>query len=407
MPLVVLIGGIVGGLTGYLMQYWMSAVDYPINVGGKPHHSWPAFIVITFEMTILFAGISAVFGMLALNGLPMPYHPVFNVPRFALASKDRFFLIVFSSDKKYDPSGTRKFLEGLDPRSDFGGAQLNAAPPQIRSRKLTVRRSPALARSDSWVPHSCAFFAQEWDSTDADGISFSQERKHFAPRNHINHVDASLRLPPRHASAAARESASRKSDFFPDQRSARPPVEGTVARGQLHEDSYFYTGKIGNNPGDSMPFPVTKEVLRTRPRALQHFLRTLPLPCGRRQRLRALARVCQQPPSFHIARLQKAPVGYFYDVITEGFGIMPDYASQIPPHDRWNIVAYVRALQLSQNATMADVPAGQNIPSEPPKFGRAGHWREFAGCTARKFEARELRNQRKRNERGASEPIST
>jgi Protein of unknown function (DUF3341) len=116
-PLVVLIGGIVGGLTGYLMQYWISAVDYPLNIGGKPAHSWPAFIVITFEMTILFAGVSAVLGMLALNGLPMPYHPVFNVPRFALASKDRFFLIVFSSDPKYDPAGTRNFIEGLAPRS--------------------------------------------------------------------------------------------------------------------------------------------------------------------------------------------------------------------------------------------------------------------------------------------------
>jgi hypothetical protein len=116
-PLVVLIGGIVGGLSGYLMQWWISAVDYPINVGGKPPHSWPAFIVITFEMTILFAALSAVLGMLALNGLPMPYHPVFNVPRFALASKDRFFLIVFSSDPKYDPAGTRKFMEGLAPRS--------------------------------------------------------------------------------------------------------------------------------------------------------------------------------------------------------------------------------------------------------------------------------------------------
>ena len=116
-PLVVLIGGLLGGLSAYALQYWISAVSYPINVGGKPYHSWPAFIVVTFEMTILFAGISAVFGMLALNGLPMPYHPVFNVPRFALATKDRFFLIVFSSDPKYSASETRRFLEGLVPRS--------------------------------------------------------------------------------------------------------------------------------------------------------------------------------------------------------------------------------------------------------------------------------------------------
>src|SRR5229473_318172 len=90
---------------------------YPVNVGGKPYHSWPSFIIVTFEMTILFAGISAVFGMLALNGLPMPYHPVFNSPRFAFASKDRFFLIVFSSDPKYKPSEVRGFLESLRPRS--------------------------------------------------------------------------------------------------------------------------------------------------------------------------------------------------------------------------------------------------------------------------------------------------
>ena len=116
-PLLVLIGGILGGLSGFALQYWIHVINYPVVVGGRPLNSWPAFIVVTFEMTILFAGISAVFGMLALNGLPMPYHPVFNVPRFALASKDRFFLIVFSSDPRYNALETRRFLESFSPRS--------------------------------------------------------------------------------------------------------------------------------------------------------------------------------------------------------------------------------------------------------------------------------------------------
>ncbi len=116
-PLVVLIGGLIGCLSGYALQYWISVITYPINVGGRPLHSWPAFIVVTFEMTILFAGLAAVLGMLALNGLPMPYHPVFNVPRFAFATKDRFFLMIFSTDLKFNPVDTRRFLEGLSPRS--------------------------------------------------------------------------------------------------------------------------------------------------------------------------------------------------------------------------------------------------------------------------------------------------
>ena len=116
-PMVTLIGAMIGGISGYLMQYWISAVAYPLNIGGRPYHSWPSFIPVTFEMTILFGGISAVLGMLALNGLPMPYHPVFNVPRFVMATKDRFFLIVFSTDPQYSATGTRQFLESLGPRS--------------------------------------------------------------------------------------------------------------------------------------------------------------------------------------------------------------------------------------------------------------------------------------------------
>jgi hypothetical protein len=100
-----------------VLQWWINTISYPINIGGRPLHSWPSFIIVTFEMTILFSGLSAVFGMIALNGLPMPYHPVFNVPQFDAASKDKFFIIVFSSDKNYDPVRTRQFLESLSPLS--------------------------------------------------------------------------------------------------------------------------------------------------------------------------------------------------------------------------------------------------------------------------------------------------
>jgi mono/diheme cytochrome c family protein len=159
-----------------------------------------------------------------------------------------------------------------------------------------------------------------------------------------------------------------RSDFFTDQRSARPPVEGTVARGQLREDAYFYTGKLGNSPGDYMPFPVTKEVLERGRERYNIYCAPCHSRVGDGNGLIPSRGFARKPPSYHIPRLQKAPLGYFYDVISNGFGIMPDYASQIPPQDRWNIVAYVRALQLSQNATRADVPAGQNVPSEPPAF---------------------------------------
>jgi hypothetical protein len=116
MPRIVFGGGLLGALTGYGLQYWVSVIAYPVNIGGKPLHSWVAFIPVTFELMVLFASLSAVIGMLVLNGLPEPYHPIFNAPRFALASTNRFFLAIEAADPHFDRERTLEFLAGLAPR---------------------------------------------------------------------------------------------------------------------------------------------------------------------------------------------------------------------------------------------------------------------------------------------------
>ena len=157
-----------------------------------------------------------------------------------------------------------------------------------------------------------------------------------------------------------------QSDFYADRRSERPIIPGTVARGHLDADAYFYTGRIGANDGDYLPFPATQEVLA---RGQQRF-NIYCSPChgelGDGNGM-IVQRGFKHPPSYHIDRLRRAPIGYFFDVMTNGYGAMSDYSQQVQPADRWAIAAYIRALQLSQHATEADVPAGtQVLKSAPP-----------------------------------------
>jgi hypothetical protein len=116
-PLIVLLGGILGGCSAYALQYWINVIDYPLNIGGRPWHSWPAFIVPTFELTVLFGGLAGVFGMFALNGLPMPYHPLFHVERFGAVTRDKFFVCIEAADPKFDLVETQQFLTALKPLS--------------------------------------------------------------------------------------------------------------------------------------------------------------------------------------------------------------------------------------------------------------------------------------------------
>ena len=157
-----------------------------------------------------------------------------------------------------------------------------------------------------------------------------------------------------------------ESDFYADKSSARPLVEGTVARGHEGADTYFYTGKIGKEDGNYMPFPVTAEVLQRGQQRFNIYCSPCHGEAGDGNGM-IVQRGLKHPPSYHSERLRKAPIGYFFDVMTNGFGAMLDYSQQVPPQDRWAIAAYIRALQLSQGATRADVPAGQPVASAPPK----------------------------------------
>ena len=161
----------------------------------------------------------------------------------------------------------------------------------------------------------------------------------------------------------------RMSDFYADMRSSRPLVPGTVARGHLNEDTYFYTGMINGEPGSVMPFPVTHDVLE---RGRERF-NIYCAPCHSRLgdgNGMIVQRGYRRPPSYHIDRLRQAPLGHFFDVMTNGFGAMPDYAAQVPVRDRWCIIAYIRALQLSQQAPVSAVPAEEraHLTSEPPEI---------------------------------------
>ena len=160
-----------------------------------------------------------------------------------------------------------------------------------------------------------------------------------------------------------RYEALERNDFFADQRSARQPVEGTVARGQLRDDDHMYTGKVNNLPVHTFPMEVTTDLVKRGQERYNIYC----TPCHDQtgQGLGMIVRRgFKRPSSFHIDRLREAPVGYYFDVMTNGFGVMASYAEQVTPKDRWAIAAYIRALQLSQNATLADVPEQERTKLE-------------------------------------------
>jgi hypothetical protein len=164
----------------------------------------------------------------------------------------------------------------------------------------------------------------------------------------------------------------RASDFFADGRGSRPLLPGTVARGQLRDDTYFYTGMVNGKEGDAMPFPVTEQVLKRGQERYNIYCTPCHSATGDGNGM-IVQRGYRRPPSYLDPKLLNAPLGHFYDVMSNGFGAMPDYAAQVAPRDRWAIAAYIRALQLSQRAP-ASLAQGQNLnASAPVENPNAGH----------------------------------
>ena len=292
----VLCGGILGMFAGFGLCYWVSTIAHPLNVGGRPMNSWPSFIPVTFELTILIASFAAVISMIALNGLPMPY-----------------------------------------------------------IRCSTCRHSRARARtSSSWRsrhrpevrPHAHVRIPEESRSARKS----SGEPAPRKPPRSLLAITASLFL----ASGCRQDMHDqpmhrplRASAFFENTSSARPLVDGTIARGTLQTDAASLRGK--RRPVcQRTPFPVTQAVLD---RGQERF--NIYCSChdatGSGNGL-VVQRGYPKPQSYHTDRLRKIEAGHFFDVMTNGFGRMPDYRAQLTPRDRWNVVAYIRALQLSQHA---------------------------------------------------------
>lgn len=382
LPWFTLCAGATGTCIALIMQWWMNAFDYPYIISGKPFASWPAFIPVAFELTILFAAYTTVIAMLGLNGLPKFSNPMFTNPKFDRATDDRFFLWVDSRDKYFNTEKVKSLLESTGPisvdevREDDSPSEI---PKMIFSAGLAlillalvpgaiVLRMRA-ARSDQ--PRWQVFFDMD-----------------FQPK----------------------KKPQQTTTLFADKRVQRPPVPGTVARGELELADPYYLGydpdktaaleateatrMVAFNAQDgaaaAAAAPAANQAAAPAPAGAAgepNYAWLTEAPIEATEELFALGKkkfetncaVCHgyagygdglvsqratnlaqgywlQPTSMHEDRIQKQSVGRIYYTVTNGKGKMAGYASSLTPRERWAVVLYVRALQRSQNASIEDVP---------------------------------------------------
>jgi mono/diheme cytochrome c family protein len=348
LPWIVMAAGVTGCLTGLGLQWYANAVDseaigfiptflqgYNYLVSGKPYFSLPANIPVIFELTILFSALAAVFGMLVLNNLPWLYNPVFNSERFRRVTEDRFFISIDGRDPKFDASGTETFLASLGGLGVEGVIEF----PSPAQPPLILRRVGLLATLVLLIPP--AFIYKAW---------FAKTDK---PRIHIvQDMDNQEKFRAQHATA-----------LFADHRAMRPPIDGTVARGEMNDDPHYNTGIVDNAFAPAMPLHKITVDAKLLQRGRERF-NIYCAPCHGRTadgqgtvNIRGTQRGggWVAPANLHDDQYRARPVGHIFNTISEGIRTMPPYGDIIPTEDRWAIVAYVRALQRSHYSTIDDV----------------------------------------------------
>jgi len=337
LPWFTLCAGLVGLATAITLQWWTNASDYPWIISGKPFWSIPANVPIMFELTVLLSAITTLVGMLLLNNLPHPSHPLDHVRRFARVTDDKFFLMIEASDPKFDDVETRELLESTHA----------VAIEAVLEDRLTEEKLPTglvygliIVAVASVVPFALAAKARYTKSD--------------SPRIHIiQDMDSQPKY-----------KAQRENSFFADKRATRPAIDGTVAVGDARDDDKFYKGKEGDAWTRTFPSQIALNEA-TMDRGRERF-GIYCAPCHGQvgqgdgmvaKRADSLAQGTWIPPT-NVTQdyLRQMPVGELFNSISNGVRNMPGYAPQIKTEDRWAIIMYLRALQRSRSGSVNDVP---------------------------------------------------
>lgn len=337
LPWFTLCAGIGGLLTGITLQWWTNAYDYPWIVSGKPMWSIPANVPIMFELTVLLSAITTLVGMLMLNNMPHPSHPLDQVRRFARVTDDKFFLMIEASDPKFDEVETRELLMTTHPVAVEVVLEDRVTPDKLPTGLVYGLVVLAVA---SVLPFAIAAKARYTKSS--------------SPRIHIiQDMDSQPKY-----------KAQRENTFFADNRATRPAIEGTVAVGDERDDDKFYKGKDGDAWARTFPSQIVADET-TMNRGRQRF-GIYCTPCHGQagmgdgmvaQRADSLAQgTWVAPTNVTQEYLRNMPVGELFNSISNGIRNMPGYAPQIKTEDRWAIILYVRALQRSRSGSVNDLP---------------------------------------------------